>query len=127
MSNDSRIEKVGAQLAGLDYGDHGLTRNDMRAQMPDLPDVIYLHLPDSKRFRGAAEVLDEVRSSAARAEGEFMDAGDNTPDDAAERDFGPAGYGGDPLVSPTVVGPAGNTPLPGFDGNSLETAEEYTE
>jgi hypothetical protein len=127
MSNDSRLDDVSTQLEQLDYGKRGLTRNDMRAQMPDLPDVIYLHLPDSKRFLSAAEVLHEVRSSAARAEGEFVAAGDDTPDDAAEGDFGPAGYGGSPLVSPTVVGPTGNTPVAGFDGNSLETEEEFSE
>lgn len=127
MSNDTSHEHMQAALQRLDYGDHGLTRNDMRAQMPDLPDVIYLHLPDSKRFRSAAEALHEVQTSAARAEGEFVAADDNTPDDAAQRDFGPAGYGGSPLVSPTVAGPTGNTPVAGFDGNSLETEEEFTE
>ncbi len=115
-----------AMLGHLAYGEHGLTRNDMRAQLPELPDAIYLHLPDSKRFNNADEVLHEVRRSAGRAEGEFVAANDETGTNAAPADEGaPAGYGNDPLVESTVVGPSTNTPVGGFDGNSLETASEF--
>ena len=113
-------------LEHLDYGERGLTRNDMRAQLPELPDAIYLHLPDSKRFSTADEALHEVARSAGRAEGEFVAANDETGSDAAPADEGaPAGYGNDPLVEATVVGPSTNTPIGGFDGNSLETASEF--
>ncbi len=125
MSDNSGVEQARRDLEGLDYGAHGLTRNDLRERLPDLPDAIYLHLPDSKRFRDAAEVLGEVQRSAARAEGEFTAADDNTPSEGAQADNGPAGYGDDPLISPTVTGPSANTPVDGFDGNSLETEREF--
>src|SRR5437868_14746813 len=72
MAERSALEAIRARLERADYGEHGVTRNDLRAQIPDLPEAIYLHLPDSKRLRSADEVLHEVRSSAWRAEGEFV-------------------------------------------------------
>ena len=47
------LRDVRAALEHLDFGEHGLTRNELRDRLPDLPDVIYLHLPDSKRFTSA--------------------------------------------------------------------------
>ncbi len=125
MPHHASLDDLRPRLEQLDYGAHGLTRHEIRDQMPDLPDIVFLHLPDSKRLRDADEVLHEVRSAPGRAEGEFVAADDNTPVDGAEADYGPAAYGDSPLVSPTVVGDATNTPVPGFDGNSLETEREY--
>ena len=113
------------RLGSLSYGEHGLMRSEMRAHIPDMPDFIFLHLPDSKRFRSAEEVLDEVRLSAARSEGEFVAPDDDTPSEGAASDFGPAGFGDSPLISPTTAGISTNTPVPGYDGNSLETEREY--
>jgi hypothetical protein len=127
MADQTTLNALRTRLESLHYGEQGLTRNDMRVQMADLPDAIYLHLPDSKRFRSADEVLYEVRTSAARSEGEFIAADDNTPSDGAEADFGPAGYGDSPLISPSTAGSTTNTPVPGFDGNSLETSSEFPE
>ena len=126
MAERSAREAIRTRLEHANYGEHGLTRNDLRAQIPDLPEAIYLHLPDSKRFRSADEVLHEVRSSAWRAEGEFLGSPDDSrvPSEGAEADYGPAAYGDSPLANLGVVGPATNTPLPGFDGNSLETEQE---
>jgi hypothetical protein len=124
MAQRSALEAIRARLERANYGEHGLTRNDLRAQIPDLPEAIYLHLPDSKRFGSADAVLHEVRSSAWRAEGEFMGPDDLIPSEGAQADYGPAAYGDSPLVSPGAVGPSTNTPLPGFDGNSLETEQE---
>lgn len=125
MMDSSTVEQARHELERLDYGEHGLTRNDLRQRIAGLPDAIYLHLPDSKRFRGAGEVLNEVQRSAARAEGEFIAADDNTPSEGAQADNGPAGYGDDPLIGPTLAGPSTNTPVGGFDGNSLETEREF--
>jgi hypothetical protein len=127
MPERSALDAIRARLERADYGEHGVTRNDLRAQIPDLPEAIYLHLPDSKRLRSADEVLHEVRSSAWRAEGEFVGPDDLIPSEGAEADYGPAAYGDSPLVSPGAVGPTTNTLLPGFDGNSLETEQEYSE
>ena len=125
MTQHSDLESVREQLNHVDYGEYGLTRNELKERVAALPDTIYLHLPDSKRFRNADDVLHEARTAAARAEGEFIAADDNMPSDGAEADYGPAAYGDSPLVSPSVSGPSANTPLPGFDGNSLETEREY--
>lgn len=127
MSERGAFEAIRARLERADYGEHGLTRNDLRTQIPDLPEAIYLHLPDSKRLRSAGEVLHEVRSSTWRAEGEFVGPDDLIPIEGAQADGGPAAYGASPLVGPGAVGPSTNTPLPGFDGNSLETEQEYSE
>lgn len=121
--NSPEIDHVRRQLESLDYGEQGLTRNDLRSLIAGLPDAIYLHLPDSKHFTSAAEVLHEVQRSAARAEGEFIAADDDT--ESALADSGPAGYGDDPLISPTLTSANANPPVPGFDGNSLETEREY--
>lgn len=113
-------------LGGLDYGEHGLTRHELRDHIPSLPDEIFLHLPDSKRFRSADAVLHEVGRSAGRAEGEFVAANDETGTSAAARVSGePAGYGADPLVADSIVGDTSNRPVAGFDGNSLETETEF--
>lgn len=127
MVHPNDMEALRRQLDSLDYGDRGLTRNDLRARIPELPDALYLHLPDSKRFGSAEEILYEARTSAARAEGEFISPDDTTPSDGAEADYGPAAYGDSPLANTGIVGPATNTPLPGFDGNSLETEEEFSD
>ncbi len=123
MSQQTTLENARALLDRLDYGEHGLTRNDMRAQLPDLPDIIYLHLPDSKRFNTTDETLHEVHASPGRAEGEFIAATDDTEN--AEADYGPAGYGDSLLVDPSLVSASGNTPVPGFDGNSIDTENEF--
>ncbi len=123
MAQETSLEHARVLLERLDYGEHGLTRNDMRAQAPDVPDIVYLHLPDSKRFANAAEALHEVRAAPGRAEGEFIAATDDTED--AEADYGPAGYGDSLPIDSGVVGASGNTPVPGFDGNSIDTENEF--
>jgi len=123
MTQDTTLKHAHALLERLDYGEHGLTRHDMRRQLPELPDIIYLHLPDSKRFSGPDEVIREVRASPGRAEGEFVAATDDT--ESAEGDYGPAGYGDSLVIDSGIVGGAGNTPVPGFDGNSIDTENEF--
>lgn len=118
-------ERWRAALHALDFGELGLTRGELRERVPELPETIYLHLPDSKRLASADAVLHEVARSSARAEGEFMAPDDNTPVEGAQADFGPAAYGESSLTSPSVVGPSTAFPTPGVDGNSLETAAEY--
>lgn len=123
MAQETPLEHAHVLLERLDYGERGLTRNDMRAQQPDLPDIVYLRLPDSKRFSSADEALNEIRSAPGRAEGEFIAATDDTED--ARADYGPAGYGDSLPISTGIVGATGSTPVPGFDGNSLETEAEF--
>ena len=40
-------------LRALDFGELGFTRGELRERIPELPEAIYLHLPDSKRLTSA--------------------------------------------------------------------------
>ena len=70
---------------------HGLTRDELRAQYPAMPLGMYLRLPDSKRFTSAAEVLHEAGVALSRAEGDFMGAHPDLPN--AKDDGGPPAWG----------------------------------
>jgi hypothetical protein len=92
------LKDVERQLEGLDFGP-GLTRDEVRRQVPNLPREIYLELPASKRYRSAAELLHEAVNAPHRAEGEVVredfDAFDS---EGAEDDGGPAAWGEDPIM-----------------------------
>jgi hypothetical protein len=92
------LKDVEKELQGLDFS-HGLTRDDVRQRMPNLPEQIYLDLPASKRYRSAQELVHEALNARNRAEGEIVredfDAFDS---DGAEDDGGPAAWGEDPIL-----------------------------
>jgi hypothetical protein len=91
-------------LRGVDFGEHGLTRNDLRQRVPDFPGQVYLRLPDSKRYRSVEEVLDQTGwHSLSRAEGEFTDPLDSIPAAGATADGGPPAWGNSPLVESAPV------------------------
>ena len=92
------LKDVERELQHLDFGD-GLTRDELRRSMPNLPREIYLDLPASKRYRSARELLHDAANAANRAEGEVVredfDAFDS---EGAEDDGGPAAWGQDPIL-----------------------------
>jgi hypothetical protein len=91
-------------LRSVDYGEHGLTRNELRDRVPNFPEQVYLRLPDSKRFRSPEEILDQTGWHAlARADGEFVDPLDAIPASGATADGGPPAWGNSPLVESTPV------------------------
>jgi hypothetical protein len=102
-------------LRGINYGEHGLTRNDLRRRVPDFPEQVYLRLPDSKRFRSVDEILDQTGWHAlARADGEFVDSLDAVPAAGATADGGPPAWGNSPLVeSAPIIDAPDNEPITG--------------
>jgi hypothetical protein len=96
LTDDEALEAA-VQLYDLDWN-QGHTRDRLRQVYPDLPLAIYLRLPDSKRFTSAGEVLHEAGLSASRAEGDFMGARPDYPDEQSIADGGPPGWGTDDAV-----------------------------
>lgn len=95
---ESALPDVERDLAGLDFS-HGLTRDDVQRERPNLPHALYLDLPASKRYYAAKELLHDALNAPSRAEGDLVredfDAFDS---DGAEDDGGPAAWGEDPIV-----------------------------
>jgi len=92
------LKDVERELEHLDFS-AGLTRDDVRARMPHLPEQIYLDLPASKRYRAARELVHDALNAQNRAEGEMVredfDAFDS---EGAEDDGGPTAWGEDPII-----------------------------
>lgn len=91
ITQDEALE-TGIALEQFDWGD-GLTRDQIRRRYRNLPDGIYLRLPDSKRFHSAAEVLREAGIAQSRAEGDFMGAHPDLPAQESVEDGGPPDWG----------------------------------
>jgi hypothetical protein len=91
VSPDEALEAA-IRLEDLNWG-HGLTRDQILRQYPELPLGIYLRLPDSKRFDSAVEVLHEVQVGPSRAEGDFLGANPDLPTEESIEDGGPPDWG----------------------------------
>lgn len=96
LTDDAALEAA-VQLYDLDWN-QGHTRDRLRQIYPDLPLAIYLRLPDSKVFTSADEVLHEAGLAASRAEGDFMGARPDYPEEQSIADGGPPGWGTDEAV-----------------------------
>lgn len=112
-----QIEAAARALSQIDWGEDGLTRDQIREHYPALPRSIYLHLPSSKHFSSTAEVLQQAELAASRAEGEFMGANPDLPEEESIADGGPPAWGPTPLFTPGGV----------VDGGSAEDTEERDE
>ena len=86
-------------LTQLDYGDEGLTRNDIRKQYKGLAPGIYLRLPSSRRFTSAQDVLHAASLAPSRAEGEFLGEDPDLPEAESLADGGPPAWGPTPLTT----------------------------
>jgi hypothetical protein len=121
MSTD--IQSLRARLEGLDYG-NGLSRDELRERLPEMPDEVYIYLPAAKKYYSAEEVLRNTGSNAlVRAEGEFVDPDGNVSSEGATELGGPPAYGSSLSPADSLV--AGEDDLPGpsndLAGSSLET------
>lgn len=96
LTDDEALEAA-IHLYDLDWS-QGHTRDRLRQIYPELPLAIYLRLPDSKRFTSAGEVLHEAGLAASRAEGDFMGARPDYPEEQSIADGGPPGWGTDDAV-----------------------------
>ncbi len=86
-------------LAGLTWT-AGLTRDQIRRKWRGLPQVIYLHLPSSKRYYSADDVVHDARIAASRAEGDFLGATPDIPEEESRDEGGPPAWGPDPIFTP---------------------------
>ncbi len=122
MAFDTR--EMYRQLSDLDMS-QGLTRDQIREQLPTLPDEVFMYLPASKRFYSADEVLNQTGEHAlSRAEGEMVGPEFELPVEGATEDFGPPAYG--PSLSPGGTQTVGTGDMAGpYDdiaGNSIQTS-----
>ncbi len=98
LSRDD-ITKTFTGLASINWGTEGLTRHEIKRQFPQLPDDVFLRLPESKRFTSVDEVLRQAGVAESRAEGDFLGPNPDLPEAASIADGGPPGWGGDPIYS----------------------------
>ncbi len=120
------IAKVRPELEQIDWGEHGLTRQDLQDRLPDFPHVLYLHLPASKRFRNAAELIHAIDVDFDRAEGEFFDSAEaaTLPDEREVReDGGPPAWGQDPLLAGGSEASGSATDTEGLDASLDENSQ----
>ena len=98
QDQSNTIRQLLAEFARLDWAG-GFTRNDLKTACPTLPQMLYLRLPDSKRFYSPAEVLQAARLAPSRAEGDFLGANPTLPANRSVEEGGPPAWGEDPLLT----------------------------
>jgi hypothetical protein len=102
------IETLALRLMDLDYGPDGLTRDQLRRRLKELPEAVYLRLPASRHYYDAAEVLRDAGSAPSRAEGDFLGANPDIPEAESLDAGGPPAWGPDPLFTPHGVEDSGS-------------------
>lgn len=121
MTHDE-LETVMLRLMELDYGEDGLSRDQIRKRYHDLPEVIYLRMPSSRHFRTAEEAMRDVLDARSRAEGDYLGADPTIPDQQSVEDGGPPAWGGDPLF--TMDGTLEGGSAEDTQGLTVASAEE---
>lgn len=116
MSADE-LETVTLRLMEIDFGQDGLTRDQIRKRYRELPEAIYLRMPSSRHFLSAEEALRDVVDARSRSEGEYLGPRPDIPTRASIEDGGPPAWGGDPLLTIDAV----------EDGGSAEDTEGLTQ
>ena len=100
------LKDVERQIESLDFST-GLTRDDVRRGMPNLPRQLYLDLPASKRYYSAGELVHDALNAANRAEGEVVPEDfDGFDSSGAEDEGGPSAWGEDPIIGAHQQPPA---------------------
>ncbi|MBV9120694.1 MAG: hypothetical protein JOZ39_08285 [Chloroflexi bacterium] len=98
MVDRTQLTNLEQKLERLEWGD-GLTRDEVRGRLQDLPEDIFLELPASKRFQNGRELLREAINAPNRAEGELVRADfDSFQSTGAAGDGGPQAWGEDPIL-----------------------------
>lgn len=115
--SDDELETVTLRLMELDFGEDGLTRDQIRKHYRELPEALYLRMPSSRHFLTADEALRDALDARARAEGDFLGAQPDIPDAESVEDGGPPAWGGDPLLTRDAIG----------DGGSAEDTQGLTQ
>ncbi|TAK30006.1 MAG: hypothetical protein EPO21_19850 [Chloroflexota bacterium] len=85
MQHDA-LSELKQKLEGLDWSG-GLTRDDLREQITDFPEVVYLHLPGTKKFASPLRLIQYLIVVAARLRA------DTIPPEGVEELGGPDAWG----------------------------------
>lgn len=93
------LREAQQKLVQVDWGEEGLTRDEIRERYFALPQALYLRLPASKRFTSAEDVLLNVADARSRADGEIPGESAESPESESIADGGPPAYGPDPIFS----------------------------
>lgn len=107
ISVDS-METLALRLMELDYGPDGLTRDQLRRRLKDLPEALYLRLPASRHYLDASAVLRDAGSAPSRSEGDFLGPNPGIPDAESVDDGGPPAWGPTPLLTRDGVEDSGS-------------------
>ncbi len=99
------------QLTALDWS-HGLTRDDLRATLPDLPQALYLHMPASKRFSDSRQLAQVIIDEMQLADAEAVEV---SAENEALALGGPPAWGADPLLGGTRQESGSATDTQGLD------------
>ena len=91
--SDDEFETVTLRLMELDFGQDGLTRDQIRKHYRELPEAIYLRMPSSRHFRDAEEALRDALDARSRAEGEYLGPQPDIPAQASVGGWRPARLG----------------------------------
>lgn len=103
-----QLDTVALRLMELDYGEDGLTRDEILKRYHDLPEAIFLRMPSSRHFHTADEALRDALDARSRAEGEYLGDNPDIPDEESVSDGGPPAWGGDPLLTEYAVEDGGS-------------------
>ena len=93
------VGELRSALAELNWS-AGLTRDQVRRKCRILPQPVYLHLPSSKRYYSVEMLLHDAAIAPSRAEGDFLGAAPDLPEDEVLDEGGPPAWGPDPLFTP---------------------------
>jgi hypothetical protein len=98
LSRDD-LDTLALRLMDLDFGPEGLTRDQLRRRLKDLPEAVYLRLASSRRYLSADDVLRAAGSAPSRSEGDFLGPNPDIPEAESLDEGGPPAWGGDPLLT----------------------------
>ncbi len=104
----SDLETLTLHLMDLDFGSDGLTRDQLRRHIKDLPEALYLRLPSSRHYRDAASVLRDAGSAPSRSEGDFLGPNPDIPEEESLDLGGPPAWGTTPLLTRDGVEDSGS-------------------
>jgi hypothetical protein len=93
------VRQAARALRRLDWS-QGLTRRQIHRRYPQLAPAIFLRLPDSKRYTSVGEMLHDAGIAASRAEGEYLGAHPDIPEEESLEEGGPPAWGPTPLFTP---------------------------
>ncbi len=102
------LETLALRLMDLDFGSDGLTRDQLRRRLDDLPKAVYLRLPASRHYHDATTVLRDAGSAPSRSEGDFLGPNPDIPEEESLDSGGPPAWGPTPLLTLDAIEDSGS-------------------